>query len=102
MTERKSRRRSVGGGGTTIPTLLLIIFIILKLTKVIDWSWLWVLSPLWISASIAVLIFLVIGFILFAALIGIASQSSRIVVGIKSLFGKTVSEESLDESYDEG
>lgn len=30
-------------------TLLLLVFIILKLCKVIEWSWWWVLSPLWIS-----------------------------------------------------
>ena len=29
--------------------LLTIIFGIFKLFKVIDWSWTWVLSPLWIS-----------------------------------------------------
>lgn len=29
--------------------LLTIVFITLKLTSVIDWSWWWVLSPIWIS-----------------------------------------------------
>ena len=29
--------------------ILLIAFVILKITKVIDWNWFWVLSPLWIS-----------------------------------------------------
>jgi membrane protein implicated in regulation of membrane protease activity len=33
-------------------TLLTVAFIVLKLTGVIDWSWLWVLSPLWISFAI--------------------------------------------------
>lgn len=33
----------VGGCGR-----LMLVFIILKLTNVIDWSWLWVTSPLWI------------------------------------------------------
>lgn len=28
--------------------VLLIVFVILKITSVINWSWLWVLSPLWI------------------------------------------------------
>ena len=28
---------------------IFIVFLILKLTKVIDWSWVWVTSPLWIS-----------------------------------------------------
>lgn len=30
--------------------LLALTFIILKLCGVISWSWLWVLSPLWIGA----------------------------------------------------
>lgn len=29
--------------------VLTIVFIVLKLTHVIAWSWLWVLSPLWIG-----------------------------------------------------
>lgn len=37
---------------------LLIVFIVLKLCKLIDWSWWWVLSPLWISLVLgAVIIF---------------------------------------------
>jgi hypothetical protein len=41
------------------PALLTVLFIGLKLTNVIAWSWLWVLSPLWISAGIALSVFLV-------------------------------------------
>lgn len=41
--------------------LLTVAFIVLKLCKVIDWSWIWVVSPIWISALIG-LIFIV-GFI---------------------------------------
>lgn len=37
-------------------SLLGIAFIILKLCKVIAWSWLWVLSPFWIPAAIAILV----------------------------------------------
>jgi len=32
--------------------LLTILFIGLKLTGFIVWSWLWVLSPLWISVAL--------------------------------------------------
>jgi hypothetical protein len=32
--------------------LLTLIFIVLKLTEVVAWSWLWVLSPLWIGFAI--------------------------------------------------
>lgn len=35
-----------------------IVFITLKLLRVIDWSWWWVLSPLWASI---VLIFIMLG-----------------------------------------
>lgn len=31
--------------------LLTIAFIVLKLTDVIAWSWLWVLSPLWVLTA---------------------------------------------------
>jgi hypothetical protein len=40
--------------------ILTLILITLKLCGVIAWSWLWVLSPLWIGYGIA-LSFLVIG-----------------------------------------
>lgn len=42
-------------------TLLGIAFIILKLCKVINWSWIWVLSPIWISWAI----FFIIVFVLY-------------------------------------
>lgn len=42
-------------------TLLTIVFIILKLCNVINWSWIWVLSPIWITFSfIGIIIPLVI------------------------------------------
>ena len=34
-------------GGIGLVDVLLVVFIILKLAGVIDWSWWWVLSPLW-------------------------------------------------------
>ena len=34
-------------------TLLLVLFIGLKLTNYINWSWWWVLSPLWIPIAAA-------------------------------------------------
>jgi hypothetical protein len=37
--------------------LLTLLFITLKLTKVITWSWLWVLSPIWISFGLVISIF---------------------------------------------
>ena len=42
-----------------IPTILTIIFVVLKLCKVISWSWIWVLSPLWIYAALGILLVIV-------------------------------------------
>ena len=36
--------------------LLFIVFLVLKLCKVINWSWWWVTAPLWIPLGIAILI----------------------------------------------
>jgi len=47
---------SSSSGGIGFAGLLTIVFIVLKLIGKIDWSWWWVLSPIWISASIAVII----------------------------------------------
>jgi len=47
-------------GGLGIVSVLTIVFIVLKLLGVIQWSWIWVLSPIWISAVIVVAVFSVI------------------------------------------
>ena len=39
--------------------ILTLIFITLKLCNVINWTWWWVLSPLWISFSILLLLAIV-------------------------------------------
>lgn len=39
---------------------LLLMFIAFKLLGVIDWSWFWVLSPLWIPLAIIAAILLLI------------------------------------------
>lgn len=36
-------------GGVGIMGLLLVGFILLKVAGVIDWNWMWVLSPLWVG-----------------------------------------------------
>lgn len=46
--------------GLSFPSILTLIFIALKLCKVITWSWLWVLSPMWIVLSIYGIILIVI------------------------------------------
>lgn len=51
-------------------TLLTVLFIGLKLANYINWSWVWVLSPLWISAILYLIsIVLFFGFAIFINLI---------------------------------
>jgi uncharacterized membrane protein YdbT with pleckstrin-like domain len=50
----KSNTSKNGGIGFT--GLLQLVFITLKLLKVIDWSWVWVLAPVWITAGLVILV----------------------------------------------
>lgn len=43
--------------GLGIVSILTLVFIALKLLGVISWRWIWVLSPIWITAVIAALLF---------------------------------------------
>ena len=49
--------KTVGLGFVDALTLL---FIALKLTGQIDWNWIWVLSPIWISVSFLAVLAVVI------------------------------------------
>jgi len=40
-------------------TLLTLLFIALKLTGYISWSWWWILSPLWISFGLGILLVII-------------------------------------------
>jgi hypothetical protein len=43
-------------GGIGFAGLLAIVFIVLKLTKVITWSWWWVTCPLWLPWALAIVV----------------------------------------------
>lgn len=49
-------KSSSSSGGLSFAGLLTIVFITLKLLGVISWSWVWVLSPMWISLALGLLI----------------------------------------------
>ena len=53
-----SEKSSSSSGGVGFVGLLTILFVGLKLTHYIDWSWWWVISPIWITVGIVVLILL--------------------------------------------
>jgi len=55
-----SKNSSSSSSGIGFTGLLTVLFIGLKLTHYIDWSWWWVLSPLWISTGIVLSVLAVI------------------------------------------
>lgn len=50
----KNDNQSNTSGGIGIGGLLQVAFIVLKLCKVIDWSWFWVLAPTWIAVMLVI------------------------------------------------
>ena len=54
------RDKEVKRVGLGFAETLTLVFITLKLTGQINWNWIWVLSPIWISISILAVIFMVI------------------------------------------
>lgn len=58
---------TTSGGGIGFVGVLTIVFIVLKLLGKINWSWVWVLSPIWISAALVILLLVI--FIIIAAIL---------------------------------
>lgn len=58
MSEKNVTYNGIGFTG-----LLTIVFIVLKLIGTINWSWWWVLSPLWISVGLCILLIIFLAFI---------------------------------------
>ena len=60
---------TASNGGIGFTGLLTIVFIVLKLCGVISWSWLWVLSPIWINLGLALIMFAIAGILILIAVI---------------------------------
>lgn len=48
------------GGGISFLGALFLLFLGLKLAGVIDWSWWWVTSPLWLPVAVALVILVIV------------------------------------------
>lgn len=55
-----SSNRNSSSSGIGICGVLTIVFIVLKLVGVINWSWLWVLCPLWINLLLTIIVAVII------------------------------------------
>ena len=51
-----NKNNNTSSGGIGFVGLLTICFIVLKLIGIINWSWVWVISPIWITAIIIILL----------------------------------------------
>lgn len=56
MSRNNVSATATASAGTGFFGLLTLAFIILKLCNVIRWSWVWVLSPLWVPVVLFILI----------------------------------------------
>lgn len=65
---QNNQNNSVPQVGLT--SILGVVFVVLKLTGTIDWSWVWVLSPWWITLSLA------LGFFMLGAVITLFSKKN--------------------------
>lgn len=75
MSNMKNKSKSASSGGLGIVGVAQIVFIILKLCNLIDWKWWVVLSPLWGSAALCIVV------------IGVAFLIGTIIGAIKLLKG---------------
>ncbi len=69
--------------------ILTLIFILMKVTNIIDWSPLWILSPLWIPLGLAIGIFALI-YIVFGIIYVLAGGYIIILEFIKKVRKKNV------------
>ena len=57
--EYDKKTSTAAKGGMSFLEVLLLVFIVLKLCKVITWSWWWVLSPIWIPIGLWLILLIV-------------------------------------------
>lgn len=55
--DKRAMYKRTGSSGMGFVSTLTLIFIVLKLTGVLSWPWLWVLSPVWLSLSLTAFAF---------------------------------------------
>lgn len=59
------KNNNVSSGDLGFTGALTIAFIVLKLLGKINWSWVWVLSPIWITLSLYILTIIITFIVIF-------------------------------------
>lgn len=90
MRNETSKRTVVYNGGIGFFGALALVLIVLKLLKLIDLSWVWVLAPLWIPTALVIagiaIYLLVLGVMLIVAKIGHRKRSKELKRWRKTMF----------------
>lgn len=64
MNENRKNYTAGAASGIGIGDALFLIFLVLKLCKLIDWPWIWVFSPIWITCILVFLLYFVLWLII--------------------------------------
>ena len=71
MKRKGETSEQAGQGGVGFYSLLALLFIALKLLHQVEWSWWWVLSPLWIPSAL-----FFVGFLIYLTVVLFKERSS--------------------------
>jgi fatty acid desaturase len=52
---KEYNKKPTNTSGLKFCDVLLIVFVVLKLCKIINWSWWWILSPFWIPLILVII-----------------------------------------------
>jgi len=47
------------GGLCTVPVAMSFMFLIMRIVDIVKWEWYWIISPIWISAGLVIVAFLI-------------------------------------------
>jgi len=102
-----SKENSSTSSGVGFSGLLTIAFIVLKLCKVINWSWWWIIAPIWIPLGLAIVGFGI--YFLWQILYKMPDENKRLAAGMneyawkqrKKSKGKTYIESKPMSKWDE-
>ncbi|WP_300366954.1 hypothetical protein [Brachyspira sp.] len=78
-----------------------IIFVILKLFKAIAWSWVWVLSPLWLSTALVLFILLICIIVFIISVFSKKGDSANIEENISESSTSSESENNINTNKTE-
>ena len=94
-------KNGIGTACFMLMGLLNIAFVVLKLTGFIDWSWWWILSPIWVPVAAVIALFLVVLVYVFIKTLIKEIRRIRKTSALSSSLDKEASKYGLQRRQDE-